>query len=133
MKNKSWIEKFKRKDAPEVKVIEKSFWGKPAGSKMLIPTPQIIQNYINRSRQGSLLDVKTMKQDLAFEYGADFTCPLTTGIFLKIVAEANFELMKSETRQEICPFWRIIDPHSDLARKLSFGSEFITKMRADEQ
>ena len=46
-----------------------------------------------------------MRNDLAIEYGADFTCPMTTGIFLRIVAEYNYENL-SKKGTEISPFWR---------------------------
>jgi hypothetical protein len=51
---------------------------------------------------------------------------VTTGIFLRIVAEANYEkLGQGKTPEEITPFWRVIAPDSALARKLSFGPEFL--------
>ena len=81
---KSWREKFFfriKKKAFEIKTIQKNFWGHVAGSKMLIPTPLIIQEYINHIESGNISDVETMRNDLAIEYGADFTCPMTTGIF----------------------------------------------------
>jgi hypothetical protein len=133
MPKKSWNDKFNSKTEPEVKITEKAFWGMPAGSRMLIPTPKLIQDYIFESDPGMLLDLKTMRDDLAAEHHADFTCPLTTGIFLRIVAEANFEKKQGSETGSICPFWRIIDPKSDLAKKLSFGTEFIREMRAAEQ
>lgn len=86
---------------------------------MLIPSPKVIQEYINNSEFGDKLDVRTMRNDLAIEFNADFTCPMTTGIFLKIVAEYNYEKL-SKKGTEISPFWRIIDPNSRLSDILSF-------------
>ena len=88
---KSWKEKFFSIKNFEIKTIQKNFWGHVAGSKMLIPTPLIIQEYINHIESGKISEVKIMRNDLAIEYGADFTCPMTTGIFLRIVAEYNYE------------------------------------------
>ena len=128
---KSWGEKFYSKKDFEIKIINKSFWGHIAGSKMLIPTPLMIQEYINHIELGNISDVETMRNDLAIEYGADFTCPMTTGIFLRTVAEYNYENM-SNKETEICPFWRIIDPNSKLTDKLSFEKQFIIIKRKDE-
>jgi len=51
---------------------------------------------------------------------------VTTGIFLIIVAEANFEkLQQGQTISSITPFWRVIEPNSILAKKLTFGQEFL--------
>ena len=49
--------------------------------KMLIPSPNIIQNYINQIDPGCVSDVEIMRNDLAIEYGTDFTCSMTKGIF----------------------------------------------------
>ncbi len=133
MAKKSWAVKFNSRATCEVKQLDKTFWGMPVGSKMLIPTPKLIEDYINSSEPGSTIDVKTMRNDLAIEYQADFTCPLTTGIFLRIVAEANFEKLSQDSAAPICPFWRMVDPQSDLAKKLSFGTDFIVQMRAKEK
>ena len=63
---------------------------------------------------GNVSDVETMRNDLAIEYGADFTCSLTTRIFLRIVTEYNYENMGLNNFQ-VCPFWRIIHPDSKLS------------------
>jgi len=129
---KSWKEKFFSIKNFEIKTIQKNFWGHVAGSKMLIPTPLIIQEYINHIESGTISDVEIMRNDLAIEHGADFTCPMTTGIFLRIVAEYNYENL-SQKRTEICPFWRIIDPNSKLSDRLSFDKKFIIDKRDNEE
>ncbi|MDA8686267.1 hypothetical protein N9L94_04555 [Robiginitalea sp.] len=130
---KSWTDKFNAKSNFEIKVLEKAFWGHEVGDKMLIPSPAIIQDYINEHDAGIRLELNTMRDDLALTYGADFTCPLTTGIFLRIVAEMNHEqYAEGASLESICPFWRIIEPQSKLAGKLSFGTELIRKMRHQE-
>lgn len=75
-----------------------------------------------------------MRSDLAAEYHAEKTCPVTSGIFLRIVAEANYEqFAKNEiSLKEITPFWRIITPKSKLALKLTFGTEFLIEKRKEE-
>jgi len=128
---KSWEEKFFSKKEFEIKTIQKDFWGHVAGSKMLIPTPLMIQEYINHIESGNISEVEIMRNDLAIEHGADFTCPMTTGIFLRIVAEYNYENL-SQKGTEICPFWRIIDPNSKLSDKLSFDKKIIISKRSIE-
>ena len=62
------------------------------------------------------------------EHNADYTCPVTTGIFLRIVAEANYEKwQQGKALEEITPFWRVIEPNSALAKKLTFGQDFLLK------
>ena len=128
---KSWKEKIFSKENFEIKTIQKNFWGHVAGSKMLIPTPLMIQEYINQIESGKVSEIETMRNDLAIENGADFTCPMTTGIFLKIVAEYNYEKL-NQKRVDICPFWRIIDPNSKFSERLSFDKNLIVSKRNKE-
>ena len=42
------------------------------------------------------------------------------------MAEANYEkLHQGKHLEEITPFWRVIEPNSALANKLTFGQEFL--------
>lgn len=134
MTKKSWEEKFYEKPNFKIKVIDRSFWGYVRGSKMLIPSPKIIENYLNQSDEGLKLSVETMREDLAIEFGADFTCPMTTAIFLRIVSEYSYEkYIQNNSMHNICPFWRIVDPNSKLADKLSFDKNFIIQKRKSEK
>jgi len=112
---KSWNEKFESKATHDIKVIEKDFWSQKAGDRMLIPTPKLIEDYVNQSEKGMSIDPVQMRIDLAAELGADFTCPMTTGIFTRIMAEKNLEL-HSDNYEAMTPFWRLVDPKSDLAK-----------------
>ena len=132
-KKKTWIEKLEEDKAPQVKRLDKDFADMPAGCMMLIATPQIIDDYVKTVGYGTRIPLKTMRDDLALEHNAEYTCPVTTGIFLRIVAEANFEKWQNGASLEsIAPFWRVIDPKSALAGKLSFGKEFLEERITDE-
>jgi hypothetical protein len=132
-KTKSWVEKYQTNSQPQVKRIEKAFADIPQGGLMLIATPQIIEDYLKEIPPGKTVKISTLRQDLALEHQAEYTCPLTTGIFLRIVAEANYEaLAKGKTLEQIAPFWRVIDEKMPLSQKLSFGTDFIKERRAWE-
>lgn len=132
-KKKTWIEKLEEEKAPQVKCLEKDFADMEAGSLMLIATPKIIEAYLKTIGLGKSISLKTMRKELALEYQADYTCPVTTGIFLRIVAEANYEKwQKGSSIETIAPFWRVIDPKSALAEKLSFGKEFLVERMESE-
>ena len=125
---KPWLEKLNEKKEPKIKRIDIDFADIPAGSNMFIATPKLIDEYIQQIGIGKRIDIKTLRKDLAIEHNADYTCPVTTGIFLRIVAEANYEKLQSgKPIGEITPFWRVIEPKSALAKKLTFGQEFILK------
>ena len=132
-KKKSWLDKLNEKKEPKIKRIEIDFADIPAGSNMFIATPQLIDQYIKEIGFGKFIDSKTLRKDLALEHNADYTCPVTTGIFLRIVAEANHEkLQQGQSLENITPFWRVIEPNSALAKKLSFGQEFLIQQINEE-
>lgn len=125
---KSWLDKLNEKREPKIKKIDIDFADIPAGSNMFIATPKLIDQYIQEIEFGKRTDTKTLRKDLAIEHNADYTCPVTTGIFLRIVAEANYEKLQQGTPlEELTPFWRVIEPNSTLSKKLSFGQEFLIK------
>jgi len=132
-KIKAWKDKMETKKPFEVKVIDKKFADIPANSKMLIASPKIIDAYVRQIPKGSATDLQTMRKDLAVEYQAEYTCPVTTGIFLRIVAEAAHEAIEAgQPVQDVTPFWRVVDGSSALAKKVSFDKTFIDKQRKKE-
>ena len=131
---KTWIEKLQSDKEPKIKRIDFDFADIPANSNMFIATPQLIESYIKQIPKGKKVAVQTMRKDLALENKADHTCPVTTGIFLRIVAEANFEkYQQANSLKGITPFWRVVEPNSTLAKKLTFGQDFIINKRQAEK
>jgi hypothetical protein len=123
---KSWLDKLNENKEPKIKRIDIDFADIPSGSNMFIASPKLIDEYIQEIGFGKRIDLKTLRNDLAIEHNADYTCPVTTGIFLRIVAEANYEKLQQGKRlEEITPFWRVIKPNSALAKKLTFGQNFL--------
>jgi hypothetical protein len=133
-KKKTWADKLHDRKVPKVKRIDFDFADIPAGSNMFIATPELIDRYIKQIPRGKKVAVQTLRKDLAIENKADYTCPVTTGIFLRIVAEANFEkYLQTNSLKGITPFWRVVEPKSALAKKFSFGPEFIILQRKLEK
>ena len=84
---------------------------------MLIPTPKIVDAFIRKIPAGQQINISTIRKQLAAKYGADMTCPITTGIFVRIAAEAAYEeFEKGMPIQNITPFWRVIDEKSATAK-----------------
>ena len=133
MAKKTCIEKRDCNKSFKIKTIDKKFADISEGSKMLIATPQIIDDYVIHIPFGKSTELATMRNDLAIEYQADKTCPVTTGIFLRIVSEESFEeLNAGKDIEKVTPFWRIVNPKSKLAEKLECGIDFIKKQRENE-
>ena len=131
---KSWAEKMQANGRkPEVSVLEKDISDMKAGQKMLVATPTVLADYLKKIPAGQQVGVKQIRADLASQYQADHTCPLTTGIFLRIVAEYAYEQMQAGIpAEQTIPFWRAIDKKSTTAKKLSFGYEPVEALRQKE-
>ena len=132
-RTRTWEEKLDHPEHAVVKPLDQRFAGHSPGELMLISTPRDIDRRIRRLRKGTAITVAELRDRLAASAKADFTCPLSTGIFLRIVAEAALANHGDGAPIEtITPFWRVIEPESALASKLSCGPQFITKMRNAE-
>jgi hypothetical protein len=130
---KSWADRMEQ-DHSVVKKLDKDFADMKAGSLMYISNPKTIEAYIRNIPKGKEVNLKTMRNDLAFEHAAEVTCPVTTGIFLRIVAEAaNEQLEHGKAIGRITPFWRVIDTKMPLAKKLTFGTKLIREQRKKEK
>jgi hypothetical protein len=80
---------------------------------MFIATPIIIDAYIKQIPKEKKVSIQTMREDFALENRADYTCPVTTGIFLRIVAEPNFENYQAiKSLKGLTLFWRVVEPDS---------------------
>lgn len=130
---KSWGEKLATAKPYEIKHLAAGFADLPAGCQMLIPSPPIIDGYLRAIPHGKAVDIAQMRDDLARQFGADKSCPLTTGIFLRIVCEAAFELIEAGAdTKDVTPFWRVVTPKMPLAAKLACGKDFLVTKRAEE-
>lgn len=134
MAKKSILEKYEDEKHVKVEVLDKDFSDMKAGEKMFIASPKILAAYINQIPPGKFVSLKTMRKDIAIEKNADNSCPLTTGIFLRILAEKNYEdFINGKAVKRLTPFWRVIDPTSPLLKKLTFGKEFILEQHTKEK
>ena len=128
---KTATEKFNQEYQEVVKVLKKSFSDMKAGDKMLISSPKSIASYIYKIPYGEQKTIKQMRHELALSSHAHNTCPLTTGIFLRVAIEASLEGYQSIEGNTL-PFWRLFDEKYPLVKKLGIDSNFIQTKRKDE-
>ena len=130
---KSWIEKRDIDKEYQVKINPKRFADIPAGTKMLIPTPKIVDKLVNNIPHGSFLSIKEVRKKLADDHKAEMTCPVVTGINMRIISESAFEEYNVHNDiDKITPFWRVVEPDSKLAGRLACGIDFIIKHQIQE-
>ncbi len=119
-KYKSWREKLENppKGLPKVE-NGPAGWAKTfGGRKVLIATPLLVDELVKKVPEGKLVTIRQIRESLSKKFKADSTCPLTTGIFLRIVAETSEEDRKNG-RQSPTPYWRVIRENGSLIDKFS--------------
>lgn len=114
-----WREKMERLQEPKLVRIppKMSQWGK---GMMLIPTRKLVDAIVRQVPRGRLVTVGEIRRKLAANFSADVTCPLTTGIFIRIVAEAAEE-DRANGRKRIAPYWRVVKDDGSLNPKFPGG------------
>jgi hypothetical protein len=110
----SWLVKLRPDLEPKVVPAP----GRHGG--MLVPTPLLVAEQIRRIRRGTLSTPTRVREALARKYGAAVTCPLTTGIFLNIIAGAAEEQI-ANGRRPVAPYWRVIQEDGTLSPKRPHG------------
>jgi alkylated DNA nucleotide flippase Atl1 len=89
---------------------------------MLIPTALEVDAMIRKIPRGQVTTLAQIRKHLAHWHNADVTCPLVTGIFLRIVAEAAEE-DRLDGKSNITPFWRVVREDGRLNLKFPGGAE----------
>ena len=98
---------------------------------MLIPTPKLVDALVQRIPKGKLITVGELRRKLAADFGADVACPLTTGIFVRIAAEAAEE-DRANGRRRITPYWRVVKDDGGLNPKFPGGEKLQTRYLRDD-
>jgi hypothetical protein len=126
---KSWVSKRDVAREPKRVPLKTARRAVPGGAMLLIPTPGIIDDYIRAIPYGQTRSIPQMRKELANDYGAAVTCPMSTGKFIRMVAEAALE----EGVLRSTPLWRLIEPDCRIAQRLLCGPGFISRMRRKER
>lgn len=87
---------------------------------MVIPAPVEVNDVMKNVRKGRLITIDLIRQILANKHSVDFACPITTGIFAWISANAADEAER-EGRKRITPYWRTLKTGGELNPKYPGG------------
>jgi hypothetical protein len=124
MARKTWNEKLHTNKDNRYPVVEDISDNPKAverfgGTKMLIAPATDYDRLMKSIPQGKLITVPLIREKLARDHSADFTCPLTAGIFTNIVANASDERAGIEET----PYWRTLKRDGELCEKFPGGLE----------
>ena len=124
---KSAREKILSKPEREIVDVPPEAVTKLGGATMLIARPLDVEELVFKIPKGKLATTATLRAKLARDFGAETTCPLTTGIFLRLVAEAAEE-DRAQGKTKIAPYWRVIKNDGALNEKFPGGEEAHAKL-----
>ena len=127
----SWRQKLEKNQEPKVVEIPATMARRFGTGKMLIPKPLDVDALIRKVRKTRLVTQSEIRSRLARDFNADVTCPITTGIFLRIAAEAAEEDLRLG-RKRITPYWRVIREDGSLNEKLPGGAEGQSRLLKQE-
>lgn len=121
-KRKSWREKLEHPPVELPKIVEvPEKWRKSQGGRfILVPTPLTTDGEIRTVRKGKLITHGLLRQRLARREKADSTCPMTLGIFLRIISEVAEE-DRQQGKKRITPYWRVVKDDGSLNPKFPGG------------
>lgn len=94
---------------------------------MLIAPPLEYNEIMSQIPEGKLITVREIREFLAKRHGAEFTCPLTAGIFISLSAQAS-----CERGTDRIPFWRTLKSDGELNPKYPGGIEYQKEMLSKE-
>ncbi len=127
------IEKRDTTGPAKVEVLTEAKGGNYPPGKMLVSTPLEIDAYVRRIPEGRVLTLGALRAALAKDHQADYTCPITTGMFLRVVAEAAEEERASGVAgkaggKTLAPYWRVVRDDGSLIDKLPGGDAAQAKL-----
>lgn len=116
------------KDMPKVQIVkdEKTIQ-KYGGTKMFFAPPIFYDELIKKVPKGKVVTIGQMREYLARMNKADFTDPMTAGIFVNIVAWASYQRQNNVT-----PFWRVLKSDGELNAKFPEGIELQKRLLEEE-
>ena len=120
---KSWVEKLAdSKGLPKVERITEKMSKRWGTGTVVIPAPMEVNEMMRRVPEGKLVTINEIRMALAKKHRATIGCPLTTGIFAWIAANAAEE-QREEGKKDITPYWRTLKTGGVINPKYPGGVE----------
>ena len=107
------------KDMPKIQIItDEASIKKYGGNRMYFAPPMNYDRVMRRVPLGKVITVGEIREYFAAQSGADFTEPITAGIFVSIAAWASHQRSEDKT-----PYWRTLRAGGELNPKYPGGVE----------
>lgn len=124
----SWTEKLHNsRDLPKVEIIPEKMKKRWGTGTIVIPAPLEVDELMKKVPEGKLVTINQLREVLAKKHKATISCPMTTGIFAWVAANAAEE-RKQKGTEDITPYWRTLKSGGVLNPKYPGGVEGLTKL-----
>jgi hypothetical protein len=120
-KKSSWVEKLHdSKGLPRVEKITEKMSKRWGTGTVVIPAPIEVDELMRKVPKGKLVTINEIRKALAAKHNASIGCPITTGIFAWIAANAAEE-QRQQGNGDITPYWRTLRAGGVLNPKYPVG------------
>lgn len=120
-KKKTWAEKLHdSKDLPKIVKLDNKAAQKWGGKTMYIPSPIEVDKAMKKVPKGKLVSINDLREYFSKKHKTAIACPLTSGIFARISAEAAEE-EKEKGKKNTTPYWRTLKGKGEINPKYPGG------------
>ncbi len=128
-----WAGQLAASDQIDIRPVPEGRRGMTPGKMMLYPSARMVDDAIRAIPEGQAVSPRELRLLLADQHGAEYTCPVTTTMMLRIVAEAANEAhAHGAPLTDVTPVWRVLDKQASALRKLTFDPAWLLDQRAQE-
>jgi hypothetical protein len=127
-RGKFWRDKLNhpKQDLPRVERIEGTLRDKWGSGTCVIPSPIEVDQIMRRVPLGKLITINEIRKKLAKKHKTTIGCPITTGIFAWIAANAAEEAAADGVKRTT-PYWRTLKTGGELNLKYPGGASGLKK------
>lgn len=129
---KTWAEKLHdNKGLPKIARIEGKLSSRWGTGTFVVPAPIEVKELMDKVQKGKLTSINQLRATLAKKHNTTIACPITTGIFAWIAANAAEEAATAGA-ERITPYWRTLRKGGELNPRYPGGIESLSaKLEAE--
>jgi len=126
----AWAERLALSSDIDIQPVPEGRRGMTPGKSMLYPSARMVNEATRTIPEGQGVSPRELRLRLAEAHDADYTCPVTTTMMLRVVTEAANEAhQRGASLGEVTPVWRVLDRGASALRKLSFDFAYLLDAR----
>ena len=122
-RRKNWTQKLRdSKGLPKVEQITDKMSKRWGTGTLVVPAPLEVDEIMRKVPKGKLTTINEIRCALAKKHGASIGCPMTTGIFAWVAANAAEE-QRLQGEKNTTPYWRTLKTGGEINEKYPGGAE----------